>query len=67
VFFNFDIETDEAIWRLKITKEDCSENIQTTKHGEMTCLYNPVLNISFFQNCLGAETAVAVEKRAEEM
>ena len=24
VFFNFDIGTDEAVWRLKVAKEDCS-------------------------------------------
>ena len=43
VFFNFDIGTDEAVWRLKIVKEDCSENIPRTIFGEMTCLYDPVI------------------------
>jgi hypothetical protein len=37
VYFNFDIGTDEAIWRLKIAKEDCSENSPTSLLGEMTC------------------------------
>jgi hypothetical protein len=67
VFFNFDIQTEDAIWRLKIAKEDCSENIPTTINGEMTCSYNHVLNISFLQNYQRAEQAVAVEKRAEEI
>ena len=67
VFFNFHIWTEEAIWRLKIAKEDCSENIPTIINGEMTCLYNPVLNNSILQNCKRTEAAVAVEKRAEEM
>ena len=43
VFLNFDIGTDEAVWRLKIVKEDCSENIPRTIFGEMTCLYDPVI------------------------
>ena len=67
MFFNFDLGTDEAVWRLKITKEDCLENIPTTINGEMTCLYNHGLNILFLQNCQRAETAVTVERRAEEM
>ena len=37
VLFNFDIGSDEAIWRLKIAKEGCSENIPTSILGEMTC------------------------------
>ena len=48
MFFNFDLGTDEAVWRLKITKEDCSEDFPSTIFGDMTFLYNPVLNISFF-------------------
>ena len=65
--FNFDIRTEEAIWRLKIAKEDCSVNIPTKINGEMTCLYKPVLINSILQNCKRTEAAVAVEKRAEEM
>jgi hypothetical protein len=34
VFFNFDIQTEEAIWRLKISKKDCSENSPTAIIGE---------------------------------
>ena len=49
MFFNFDIQTDEAVWRLKIAKEDCSEKIPSILFGEMTYLYNPVFNISFLQ------------------
>jgi hypothetical protein len=42
VSFNFDIQTDQAVWRLKINKEDCSENSATTILGEMTYQYDPV-------------------------
>ena len=45
VFFNFDLLTVEAIWRLHIAKEDCSENMPTTMFGGMTCLYNHELKI----------------------
>jgi hypothetical protein len=36
VFFNFDLETDEANWRLKISREEYSEDIRTTILGMMT-------------------------------
>ena len=34
-FVNFDLETDEAFWRLKISREGCSENIPTIIDGKM--------------------------------
>ena len=42
VFFNFDMKTDEAAWRLKIANEDCSENIAATLFGEIRCQYDTV-------------------------
>ena len=64
VFFDFDLETDEANWRLKISKEKSPENIHTTKIGMIKCCYRHELNIPFLQR---VKTAVAVEKKAGGM
>ena len=46
-FFNFELETDEAFRKLKISKEECSAYIPTMMNGEMKRHAGIDMNLTF--------------------